>query len=282
MKTIKIDIIGSCVTRDAFEFAKNMDNSNKYIVNNYISKTSFISLVSDSIGRDKYNISQENMTDWEFRQIKYDLEKNWVEILKKSDSDIIIVDFIDERYDLYRLDNSYITISNIFKRSKFNTDEHLKKIKRNSNEYNEIWEESIYNYIDLLKSLNKPIIIHKAMWKNTYIKNSINKSVSKSIYIKNILYNIYYGSLQNSKKNIMHFRKKIQKKIELNNYILESYYKATLNTEGFESIEVIKKYHADRGHKWGLAPFHYESGYYEDFINQLESKICKGNLRCEK
>lgn len=275
MQTIKVDIIGSCVTRDAFEFAKNMKKNNKYIINNYISKTSFISLVSDSIEEDKYKVSRKKMTNWEYRQIKYDLEKNWFEILQQSDSDIIIVDLIDERYDLYKLDNTYITRSNLFKKSKFNTNMLLKNIKRNSNEHNEIWEESIQKYIELLKSLNKPIIVHKAMWKNTYIKNKVNKSVSKEIYIKNILYSFYYGNLKNNKKNVRYFRKRIQRQIELNNHILENYYKKILNVDEFEKIEITKFYNADKGHKWGLAPFHYESGYYEDFINQLESKIYK-------
>ena len=46
MKEIKVDIIGSCVTRDAFEFIEESKQMYKYKINNYISKVSIISLIS--------------------------------------------------------------------------------------------------------------------------------------------------------------------------------------------------------------------------------------------
>ena len=41
----------------------------------------------------------------------------------------------------------------------------------------------------------------------------------------------------------------------------------------FDFISINDKYIADKGHKWGLSPFHYEKSYYYEFLNELDN-IC--------
>lgn len=273
MKTIKVDIIGSCVTRDAFEFAKEIDIKNKYIINNYISKTSVISLLSKKLEYNTYSIDNRKITDWESRQITYDLEKNWIDILLESDSDIIILDLIDERYDLYKIEETYITKSNILNKSRFKTSTKAQKIKRNSKECEKLWSEYLDKYINKLKKLDKKIIVHKAMWKDYYLNSNVNKSVNNNIYFKNILYGIYYGNIWGKKNDRIKFKRSIINKIESNNRILEKYYNSLTQAGNFKMIDIDKYNNADKGHKWGLAPFHYESSYYKAFIIELEKII---------
>ena len=108
------------------------------------------------------------------------------------------------------------------------------------------------------------------MWKEYYLNNSPSKSLNTNFYIKNILYGLYYGNLPFFHKKIIPFRKKINRKIKINNKILEKNYKKLSEVDGFSKIEINKPYYADKGHKWGLAPFHYEIDYYKEFIKQLE------------
>ena len=273
MKTVKIDIIGSCVTRDAFEIIKRMDDVNNYIINNYISKASIISLLSEKIEKLSYSLDINKMTNWELRQIKYDLDKNWFHILKNSDSDIIIIDLIDERYDLYKINNSYITKSNILQKSQFKVDAKLELVKRNSIECQELWEKFSEIFIDLLLSLNKEVIIHKAFWKETYVNNKINRSLNNKFYIKNILYSLYYSKLGEFKSKNKTFRKSVCNNIKMNNNILNNYYRTFENRTEFKFIEVETDCKADRGHIWGLSPFHYEENYYKEFIKKLDKNI---------
>ena len=63
MKEIKVDIIGSCVTRDAFEFIEESKQMYKYKINNYISKVSIISLMSKKL-ESEYYIDNTRITKW--------------------------------------------------------------------------------------------------------------------------------------------------------------------------------------------------------------------------
>lgn len=267
MKEVKVDIIGSCVTRDAFEILKELKTNNCYVVNNYISKVSIISLVSRKL-KFKYKINSKKISTWENRQVQYDLQKNWIEVLRKSDSDVIIVDLIDERYDLYKIQDSYITKSNIIKNAKFKPVNGVKfqVIKRNYKESISLWEESLDIFINELKQLNKPIILHKAYWKKEYINNKVNKSINKKFYIKNIIYSFYYKSL--IKKTT--FNNRFIRMANIQNDLLDHYYNKIEEYKGINSILIKSNYKADNGHRWGLAPFHYEKQYYIEFINMFD------------
>jgi len=270
MKEIKVDIIGSCVTRDAFEFIEEINLKHNYKINNYISKVSIISLVSNKIDFE-YKLNSKKISLWENRQVQYDLKKNWIKTLEKSDSDIIILDLIDERYSLYKVNSSYITKSNIIKNAKFKVDKNktLCEVNRNCQLTIELWEKSLQIFIKELERLNKPIILHKAFWKEEYINSKINKSVNTKFYIKNILYNYYYGSLLKKNK----FNKKIIKETHIQNKLLTYYYEKIECYKDIDKILIENAYKADNGHKWGLAPFHYEKGYYIEFIKYLDKLV---------
>ncbi|WP_291735083.1 DUF6270 domain-containing protein [Clostridium sp.] len=275
MKEIKVDIIGSCVTRDAFEFIKESNQMYKYKINNYISKVSIISLMSKKL-ESEYYIDNTRITKWESKQIQYDLKKDWFDKLKKSDSDVIIIDFIDERYNLYKVGECYLTKSNIIKNSafKFKGDEKTYEIKRDLNLSIKLWEDSFDKFINELKKLNKPIIIHEAFWKNKYRYGKINKSVSKKIYFKNFLASIYYINFFKKGK----FKASISKEVNKQNKILMRYYTKVNEYADLKHLIINIDYKADMGHKWGIAPFHYEKGYYLNFIyylNEIMSEIMK-------
>ncbi|MPM58181.1 hypothetical protein SDC9_105010 [bioreactor metagenome] len=278
MSNIKIDIIGSCVTRDAFEFTKYMLLNNKYSINNYISKTSIISLTSNIIDKVGCDISNTKMTAWEKRQVEYDLNKAWINILKKSDSDIIIIDLIDERYDICSINGTYFTKSNLFNKLKFKSDNNIEIKNRFSEDVYNLWFKSVESYIYELKKLKKKVLVHKALWKNEYVNNNINKSLSKNIYLNNIAYSLYYGNIFDFRNKIRKFNNITQVKIEKNNKILNEYYNVFTLEKDFQIIEILKDFKCDKGHKWGLAPFHYESDYYVEFIKILDRIVSSEDI----
>jgi len=59
--------------------------------------------------------------------------------------------------------------------------------------------------------------------------------------------------------------------IRLNNQLLRTYYAfIEENMEGIHVIDLTGKYFSDEMHRWGKSPFHFEEGYYKEFLRQLQ------------
>ena len=172
---------------------------------------------------------------------------------------------------MYKVGECYLTKSNIIKNSCFKVkgNEKLYEIKRDSDKNIKLWENSFDKFIKDLKKLNKPIIIHEAFWKSEYQDGKINKSVSKKIYFKNFLASLHYINFSKRGK----FKNSIIKEVNKQNKILMRYYNKVSEYIDVKHLIIDTDYKADRGHKWGIAPFHYEKGYYLEFINYLNKII---------
>lgn len=189
--TLKIAIIGSCVTRDSFEYIDNID------ITVYLSRVSLISMCSS-----KPNIIpeiQSNVTGFLKRTLVEDFEKKHLEVLTSNDFDYLIIDFIDERFSLRTdVNGSYITNSQ-YVRSHTNADISFPTIvPRLTHECLGKWISAAgYFTKQILKILpQEKIVIHEAYWvdglkdsdrHNTYLSiyyNFLKVLMPKANYIK--------------------------------------------------------------------------------------------------
>ncbi|WHY33816.1 DUF6270 domain-containing protein [Cytobacillus firmus] len=229
MKTI--DILGSCVTRDAFAF----DELGKLKVNEYFARTSVISLYSNPISAKLDEI--ELPSAFQKRMVYNDLTKKFKKYIQKPLSDYLIIDFIDERFRILKTRDSYITRSKEYIMSGF-------KINRTflpEEERLKLWHEKAEQLINDLNKYYHPekVILHKAFWQDKYLSENgqLNSFSDAEVAKNNILLSSYYEKLE---KNI----------------------------EGLNVIE-LHGFVSDEKHKWGLSPFHYQDEYYKEFIRQL-------------
>ena len=115
--------------------------------------------------------------------------------------------------------------------------------------------------------------VSKKLQTTMFIKYCIlwlcNKSVSKKIYFKNFLASLHYINFSKRGK----FKNSIIKEVNKQNKILMRYYNKVSEYIDVKHLIIDTDYKADRGHKWGIAPFHYEKGYYLEFINYLNKII---------
>jgi hypothetical protein len=230
---MKIDILGSCVTRDVLRY------ENPFTLGRYYARTSLVSLYSEPI---KIELSEIDLpSSFLQKMVYYDLTKDFRNYMKWSDSDVLVLDFIDERFTMLKLGNSYITHSNEFAKSKLN--EKLEATRVGWGTKQELWKANVLKFIDEVKSNYKTVVLHKAYWKDKY-------------YDKN-------GVLHDYKN----------KPIEEKNRDLDFFY--DLIQSQFEELKVIQldQYVASENHVWGLTPYHYEDNYYIEFINQLNNLI---------
>ena len=243
MDNIKVNIHGSCVTRDAFEVCEH-----SFEVGEYISRNSIFSAVSDRMEIDKeINKVIEVLKPWEQKCLYTDINKITFERLEKSNAKIILLDLIDERHSLVLgAKNCFVTNSVYFKDAKLV--EYIKNIVgiRDASSFDdELIESVLYKYkTELLKIYDvKNIVINEAYCVEFY-RSRTGEIVKFS---------------EQELKSIHHTNLKLQKMYKL----LESY------LEGCHIIQMLPETLADEQHKWGLAPFHYEKEFYLNVMDYL-------------
>lgn len=107
---MKVDIFGSCITRDAFAI-----ESNNIGVNAYYSRSSLISAVHKARElKDDVNLEHKFLK----RSVEQDLSKKFRKYSRNPQSKVLIVDLIQERYFLNFLDGSISTYSPDYIRAK--------------------------------------------------------------------------------------------------------------------------------------------------------------------
>ncbi|MEK4055169.1 DUF6270 domain-containing protein [Paenibacillus sp. FSL F4-0087] len=99
-------IFGSCVSRDVFRIAQHEKKLE------YYARSSLISLLSNPLEVIQKDISLES--EFQKGMIVKDFSNTFLEELKQKNHNTFIIDFVDERFDLMKLDNSYVTRSNEF------------------------------------------------------------------------------------------------------------------------------------------------------------------------
>ena len=231
-------ILGSCITRDAFNFSND-----QYEIPHYFARTSLISLMSKSLLIDKSKI---NLTSaFQKKCIVQDLEKSFFQIISESKFDFILIDFIDERFNLLKLNDSFITKSNELVASGLIDEFNFTEIVRNEDLLS-TWEKSAKDFFKtLLRYIPAhKVIIHKGAWKTKYI---------------------------NEDGTISEFSNQLQQ-IEKQNKYLHYYYQFI--KENFNEMKVLdmtnEELYCSVDHRWGLSPYHFEDRYYELFLQKLD------------
>ncbi len=249
LKKTSINIFGSCVSRDLFNF----DLENKFQVKTYIARQSIVSAVSNPLECDIKNIDLKS----KFQKIAVydDFRKNAFQKLKNEKSDYIIIDLIDERFKLLEYKEkgvkSILTYSVCLQESHYVNE--LKFLERKRRRWGgknySINGKSLKKYIvafmDKILEIYNPenIILHRVKMSNYYIDK--NKFIQK--FNRNHL---------NNNKNVN----------ELLDYMydcIEEYVK------NINVINISSDYCADENNKWGLAPMHYQKEYYQEVLKEL-------------
>ncbi|KKK38783.1 hypothetical protein WQ57_07325 [Mesobacillus campisalis] len=238
---IKIDILGSCVTRDAFAFTEN-----NFQVNKYFARTSLVSLYSPplNISKEEINLASKFQKEIVFS----DITKQFPKYVENKSADYLLIDFIDERVSIMEVTkDTYITVSNEFIKSGLKEKYKSSKILPRKEFHKGLWEEKADLFIEQLGkyySANK-VILHKAFWKTRYKDKN-----GEVIEFNNV------------------------EEIKFNNNLLDKYYNyLEQNVPGINVIDLGNRYLASEKHKWGLAPYHYETFYYKEFMDILTSLV---------
>lgn len=244
----RILIYGSCVSRDAFSYTER----NKFEIIDYYARSSLGSSLSNVKCIDLY--SDRIASSFQARMVKYDLTKTLEKTIIANNFDILLIDFIDERFDLALFEDGAIaTLSNELISSGFlDNQKPYRRIKSQSDEFFTLWEMGWKKCVTLLEEQNciEKLIINEVYWSDLTV---------------------------NGDKTSSYLREQIE---SANNFLARLYERCRrdLQTTNFFTFDPSLLL-GDDNHKWGMSPFHYRKEYYQDVLLKIEQYFFDGDQK---
>ena len=241
----KAAIIGSCVTRDAFEFEPNVID----ISGAYFPRASLVSIMSSPISIEHTILSSENQ--WLKWVVLNDYNKTTLAQVKSKRPEFIFIDLIEERYDLIKLGDSYLTRSDEFVKVNplSKSPEYGSILGSTSDEATILFYEKAKLFCEKINSdfPDSIVIIHDARYSNYYRDGGMIKQFDVVRRHKNAIMNAKLLShIDFLGRNISRVKK--------------------IRIDDEFSI-------ANKEHKWGLSPFHYIDEYYLEFMREVKNIV---------
>jgi hypothetical protein len=256
----RVAIIGSCVTRDIWETAAVRPEQKKHL--HLLARTSLASLFSEPV-RDVTFPEQlpSGLSPWEVRMVAHDLQKSGLAELVTFRPSHLILDLIDERFDLLRCGDAVATRS---------WDLHLlgldashlanaRLVRRSSAEAARLWRRGLARlkrFVDAqLPGVH--LIIHDARCATEYLDAD---GVRRPFAATWEFWPGVPGRIEEMNDIFCGYIADVRGAFPAATYLLAS---------ADVALATVK-------HRWGLAPFHYVDDYYAGMWRDLEALGCGG------
>lgn len=236
-------IFGSCVTRDAFAFTEDP----RFRLDQYFARSSLAS----AFGRGPFSEVRTETIESAFQRriVEWDLRKTFARTLSEQTYDWIIIDLIDERFDLVRdRSGAVATCSNEYQKAEVLSGVSLETIRSGSDSFMDLWAEGWSRFVEMVDGTcgRDAIVLHKAYWAETTehgepFRGQTSESIARANAVLDRMYAIIEADLPPDN--------------------------ALAVPRG--SIRGASE------HKWGRSPFHYTDDYYVDFMRLLAAR-CEG------
>lgn len=230
-------ILGSCVTRDAF------DSSRAESISNYSARTALGTSLAPA--PNVYVDLDRIASAFQKRMVDADIAKNSIPNFVNAEADLYIYDLIDERLSIAEWpDGSALTVSNELMTSGFRIPEAVLQHNLTSERNFDLWAKGWDSLIAKMRErgIAGKFVIHRAFW----AEHTDTLDGPAPVYA--------LSTIQNANAAL-------QRRYD---YIAET-------APEVRFIEVEPEFCvADSQHKWGLSPFHFAPGYYPDLIAKLD------------
>jgi hypothetical protein len=236
-----IAIFGSCVTRDLFE-----DPALRPSLGHYGARSSVISAVAAPVAIDPTRVVISS--DWQRRCVLADFGKTFFASLEGTRPDWLVIDLIDERFDVLCTSASFVTRSSAFQAAGLDdaSDLGLQPIRRMSPDGRTLFADAAPAFAARLLRVvpRERIVLHRALWCTRFMRDGA----------------------------VHEFPDERRELCERQNAMLREGYDALEQALGGvgASIGVDPSVHvADAHHRWDLEPYHYAPGYNAHAAREL-------------
>jgi len=237
-------IFGSCVSRDIF----NLEYSRDFKVSNYYARSSFASLVGKPY--EDYAALSNISSKFQRSMVFNDFSKEVLTASAKIDNaDIILIDLIDERYDLVVFPSGeMITNSDELATSRLLKTPGLdfRLVKQGTPERRDLWLKGVRRFFDLLRAHNKldRVLVNKAFWAAEFEVKT------------DTVYPVDHQKIEAANKDLQWMYDALGNELRDDQFI------------EFQPGVCT----ASESHRWGISPFHYGDRYYKEALLQLIRK----------
>jgi hypothetical protein len=236
---IRLGFLGSCVTADVFRAAEDLPRPVFTC-----SRTSLVSIMSAPLELADGDLRPRS--GFAARTIAAEFRKTFLDELEAARCDYLIVDFVDERWDLLRHGSSFVTRSleqveaGIDHLARYT----LERLPRLGEETQRLWLDAAVRFADELRGRlpELQVVLHRALGVEHY---RAGQEVRRQ--------GAYEAGIP----------------LGLLNRVLTAYYDWFAALARPVELGPAGDYLADPGHRWGLSPFHYEEQYYLDLAAAL-------------
>lgn len=256
MSCVTVDIHGSCVSRDIF----NLDSNGAVRHGSYFARHSLFSAIAEPGVLSAEDVPLSSA--FQRRMVSRDVTKTMFDEMQRSRGDALIVDFVDERYQLSRLDGTLVTVSSELVNSKLLPGNAPKLRRRTADGWTidgVSAREMMGVYCERLARIYPPenILLHRAMNADTYFnkKGKLKKFIGPRAVAAR----------------------------EDNEYFDFLYREFLKNLPGARAVADERETIGYEEHRWGLSPVHYHPGYYRSIMSQIIYILCdsRGTYKAE-
>jgi Family of unknown function (DUF6270) len=244
---VSVAIFGSCVTRDLFE-----DPELRPLLGVYGARSSVISAVAAPVPIDPERVVISS--DWQRRCVLADFGKTFFAALAEARPDWLVIDLIDERFDVLCNGGSFVTRSSAFQAAGLDgaLDLGLHPVHRMSPEGDALFAAAAPDFARRVTEVVpvERIVLHRALWCTRYACDG----------------------------EVLPFPDQRLELCRRQNAMLARGYDALEEAlgGGVASIELDPDARvADAHHRWELEPFHYEPAYNADAAAQLKRHFAR-------
>ncbi len=210
----------------------------------FAARTSFITMRFPLKAEIPYDALKWN-GEWPKRCCQRDNEGTTLAELQAYRPDVLVLDFIDERYDLVEQDGKYLLATIDYVMSGVEVPALTDRLEVSS-----LWETSMQWFVDSIRPT--PVILHRAPWATFEADDSPANKTQQLYAGKSVSVQSYHQLMESMYDRFL-------------DYMPEAL-----------PITVNPLYHKrDRSHMWGPAPFHYVKDYYLDFSEKLSTHLLR-------
>jgi hypothetical protein len=230
---VRVAIFGSCVSRDLFE-----DPALRRTLAHYASRSSVISVVADPVPLSEEEVPLDSA--YQRRAVVADFNKTFFPDLRALAPDWLVIDLIDERFNVLRTAGSFVTESSAFQGAGLARLERLSfsTVRRLTDEAERLFDAAAESFVERVTQIVPAdrVILHRGLWLTRYRRGELFEDFPEP--------------------RLTYARR--------NNEVLGRQYDLLQGLLGGD-IHVIgpelDRHVADYEHKWALEPFHYEEAY---------------------
>lgn len=236
---MKVAVIGSCVSRDTFEHRPHALE-----LSGYWARTSWVSQVRPPVAEVPSLEALRPLEGWRARMVQSDLDKTVLQRAAATGPDVLLVDLIDERFRLARLDGTVVTYSTHLAETSLRSRlTGTPGADVDSDERVELFADAVSRAAPRLRARmpDVRVVVHRALFATRAVGDArFDEEALERAERVNGRLAVMYDALA-----------------------------AAFDGEQWQAPDDVVL--ADPDHKWGLDHYHYVGGYYEALLQHLEA-----------